>query len=416
MRLYLALLALFVLAATAMAADLPWPRWRGPNDSGSVADGKYPANLLDEKKLNWKVKLPGIGCSTPAVLSDRIFVTCPVDGHNGVIALDWQGKEQWRTKLGEERRGKHRNGSAANSSPVTDGNFIFAYFKSGELATLDLSGKLLWTTNLQTRFAKDTLYWDVGTSPIVTEKAVIVATMHSGESYLAAFEKASGELLWKVSRNYQTPVEGDHSYATPIVVKRDGREILLVWGAEHLTAHSTDDGKTLWSCGGFNPDRKGNWVQVASAVVDGDMAVVPYGRGARIAGIKLDGTGDVTATHRVWTHDDLGSFVPSPVAYQGNVYVVRDEGEVVCLNIKTGATVWIDRLPKNRNKYYASPMIAGGRMYAPREDGVVFVADVQDGFKLVSENDMQERIIASPVAVSGKLLIRGEEHLYCFSE
>jgi outer membrane protein assembly factor BamB len=422
MRAALLSVCFFVIATAALpAADSSWPRWRGPNDAGSVAEGNYPSNLLDKNEQRWKIELPGIGCSTPVVVGERIFVTGPIDGHNGVLALDWDGKEQWRTNLAAERRGKHRNGSAANSSPVTDGKLLFTYFKSGELAALDLAGKVLWSTNLQERFAKDTLYWDIGTSPVLTERAVIATVMHSGESFLAAFEKASGELLWKVSRNYKTPVEGDHSYATPIVIKREGQEQILVWGAEHLTIHSAEDGKLLFSCGGFNPDRKGNWVQVASAVVSGDMAVVPYGRGARIAGIKLTGSGDVTETNRVWTREDLGSFVPSPVAHQGKVYVVRDEGEVVCLDIRTGETVWTDRLPKNRNKYYASPLIAGGKLYAPREDGVVFVAAIpqsnqREGFKLLSENDMGERIIASPVAVESKLLIRGEEYLSCFGK
>lgn len=404
------------LSASLFGADSSWPRWRGPDDSGSVATGTYPSNLMDKSELRWKVKLPGIGCSTPVIVGERIYVTGPVEGHNGVLAFDWEGNERWRTKLAAERRGKHRNGSAANSSPVTDGKLLFTYFKSGELAALDLAGKTLWTTNLQERFAKDTLYWDIGTSPVLTERAVVVAVMHSGESYLAAFEKASGELLWKVSRNYKTPVEGDHSYATPIVIRRDGQEQILVWGAEHLTIHATEDGKQLFSCAGFNPEKRGNWVQVASAVVAGDMAVVPYGRGAKIAGIKLTGSGDVTETNRTWTRDDLGSFVPSPVAHEGKVYVVRDEGEVVCLDLKTGETLWTDRLPKNRNKYYASPLIAGGKLYAPREDGVVFVADIREGFKLLSENDFGERIIASPVAVDSKLLIRGEEYLSCFGK
>lgn len=415
MTRYASLLLLISLTGTSFAADLPWPRWRGPQDNGYVAEGEYPANLLDEKSVVWKIKLPGIGCSTPAVLQNRIYVTGPVEGHNGVIALDWQGKEQWRTKLAPEKKGKHRNGSAANSSPVTDGNYIFTYFKSGELAALDLAGKILWTTNLQERFAKDTLFWDIGTSPVLTEKAVVVAVMHSGESYLAAFEKGTGELLWKASRNYKTPVEGDHSYATPIVIRRNGEEQIAVWGGEHLTIHSPADGSKLFQCGGFNPDKKGYWVQVASAVIAGDMAVIPYGRGAKIAGIKLTGSGDVTATNRIWELDDLGSFVPSPAADGNKVYIVRDEGEVVCLDIQTGKTLWTDRFPKNRNKYYASPTIAGGKLYAPREDGTVFVADIRDGFKLLSENNLDERIIASPVAVQGMLLIRGEENLTCFS-
>ena len=84
-----------------------------------------------------------------------------------------------------------------------------------------------------------------------------------------------------------------------------------------------------------------------------------------------------------------------------------------CLDRDTGKTLWSDQFPKNRNKYYSSPVIAGGKLYAPREDGVIFVADISEKFQLLSENDMGERVIASPVPVAGKLLIRGEENLYC---
>lgn len=402
------------LAADA-ASERQWPRWRGPQDDGSAREGSYPTGWQDPKQTLWKVRLKGTGCSTPVVWHDHILLTGPVDGHNAVTAIDWSGKERWSTTLGDERAGKHRNGSGSNSSPVTDGKRIFAYFKSGELAVLDFEGKVLWSTNLQERFGKDTLYWDVGTSPVLTETSVVVAVMHSGESYLAAFDKETGDLKWKVARNYKTPVEGDHSYATPIVLRRDGRETILVWGAEHLTSHSADDGHELWVCGGFNPQKNGNWVAVASAVVSGDLAIVPYGRGTRVAAVRLDGTGDVTETHRPWTREGTGSFVPSPAASDGRVYFVRDEGEVHCLEAKSGKTLWSDRFPKHRAKFYASPSIAGHVLYAPREDGVVFVADIRDGFKLLSENDMGERVIASPVPVGNRLLIRGEQHLTCIS-
>ncbi len=407
----------FALLATGAAAERigerTWPRWRGPHDDGSSVEGEYPSGWQEPGQIKWKVKLPGIGCSTPAVWRDSIFLTCPSEGRNAVLALDWQGVTRWQTKLGPAVGGKHRNGSGANPSPVTDGQTVFAYFKNGELAALDFQGQPLWSTNLQERYGKSTLYWDLGTSPVLTDDAVVVAVMHAGESYLAAFDKQTGKLQWKVARNYKTPVEGDHSYATPIVLERDGRQILLVWGAEHLTAHAADDGRVLWSCGGFNPERNRNWVAVASAVVAGDVAIVPYGRGSRVTAVKLDGDGDVTETRRLWTQKNVGAFVPSPVVYAGKLYFVRDSGEVQQLDIATGQTLWSDRFPKHRAKYYASPVIAGGKLYAPREDGVVLVADVRDGFKLLSENDMGERVIASPVAVGGQLLIRGEEHLFC---
>lgn len=418
-------LALALRLAPAMVAPLAaaecdparsWPHWRGCHDNGAAAGGRYASGWQDAAAIAWKLKLPGIGCSTPVVARERILVTCPAEGHNALLACDWQGKELWRTRLGPERAGKHRNGSGSNPSPVTDGETIFVYFKSGELAAVDFDGRTLWQTNLQDRFAKDTLYWDIGTSPVLTTTAVVVSVMHSGESYLAAFNKKTGDLAWKVARNYKTPVEGDHSYATPLVIERNGRQEIVVWGAEHLTGHDATDGSLRWSCGGFNPESKGNWVAVASPVIVGDLAIVPYGRGSHVTAVGLDGQGDVTATHRRWTRDGVGGFVPSPVAVGGRLLFVQDGGEVVCLDAVTGQTVWSDRLPKHRMKYYASPLVADGKLYAAREDGVVFVADVADGFRLLSENDMGERVIASPIAVDGRLLIRGENHLVCIGK
>ncbi len=409
-------IVIVITTAQAFAAEIPeryWPRWRGPADIGSAALADCPVTWNKDEGLLWKVELPGIGCSTPVVWDNHILLTSAANGLDSVVAYDWKGGQLWKTPVGQEIPGKHRNGSGSNPSVVTDGERVFAYFKSGNLAGLDLSGQVLWQTNLQERFGKVKLYWDLGTSPTLTTRDVVVAVMHGGESFLAAFDQRTGELTWKVPRNYKVPTECDHSYATPIVVDQDGKETILVWGAEHLTAHSATDGKELWSCAGFNPEEKRNWVQVASFVVEGDIAVIPYGRGSRLAGIRLSGKGDVSATNRLWTRENVGSFVPSPSIADGKVFVVRDGGDVVCVNAKTGETVWQDRFPKNRAKFYASPTLAGDRLYAPREDGVVLVASVKDGFKLLSENDMGERLIASPVPIGNRLLIRGEEHLFC---
>ena len=224
---------------------------------------------------------------------------------------------------------------------------------------------------------------------------------------------ATGELAWKAARNYKTPRECDHSYATPLVTRQGGREALLVWGAERLTAHDAADGKILWSCAGFNPQKRGNWVVVSSFVKVGDMAVVPYGRGSKLAGIKLDGKGDVTASHRAW-ETGASSFVPTPAAHGGRVYTVRDRGRgAVHEPEKRARRSGRGSFPRNRASYYSSPSIGDGKIYSAREDGTVFVAKIDGGFKLLSENNMGERIIASPVPVNSKLLLRGEKHLFC---
>ncbi len=405
-----------LLVCTKAQAD--WPNWRGPDDNGSVASGNFPADLGSQNE-RWKIELPGKGCSTPIVFEKNIYLTSPKDGNDAVVSYDLSGSERWITTFGPENTGKHRNGSGSNASPVTDGSGVFVYFKSGTLAALELDGTIRWSTNLVERFGKDTLFWDHGTSPVLTDKHVVIARMHQGESWLAAFDKTNGELVWKEARNYTTPTECDHGYTTPLVIEHDGKESLLVWGAEHLTIHDSSDGKVVWTCGNFNPEANKLWPAIVMPVTVGDMAVICYGRNdrdiPRMFGIQLTGSGDVTATNHVWQRDDISSFVPTPAAYQGRVYLVRDRGEVECIDPATGKNVWSDAFPKSRSNFYSSPLIAGGKLYAPREDGAVFVASVTgDEFKLLAEHDMKESVIGSPVPVEDSVLIRGEKHLFCF--
>ena len=407
-----------MLATVGTTAAANWPRWRGPGDHGSVETGPYPTHL-NEAAVRWKVALPGKGCSTPIVWNGRIYLTAPVDSRDAVLAFDLAGRPLWQTPLGEETPGRHRNGSGSNPSAVTDGAGIFVSFKSGAIAAVNLDGSLRWQKNLVEEFGPLKLGWDHGTSPVLTEKEVVIARMHGGESWLAAFDKTTGEIHWKTPRNYETPRENDHGYSTPLVIRHEGREALLVWGADHLTAYDAADGRLLWSCGGFNPDQAANWPAIASPVVVGDVAVVSYGRadrgGLRLHGVRLGGRGDVTATHRLWQREDIGAFVPSPAAYRGRVYILTDRGQVECIDPATGRTVWSEALPRGSRNFYASPLIADGNLYAVREDGTAFVARVDGGFKLLAENQFAERIIASFVPVADALLVRGVENLYCLA-
>ena len=98
------------------------------------------------------------------------YVTAPTKGLDSLIAFDESGKQLWHASFGEENPGKHRNGSGCNPSPVTDGNNVFVNFKSGTLAAVKLDGTILWQTNLVKKFGADTLFWDHGTSPVLTTK------------------------------------------------------------------------------------------------------------------------------------------------------------------------------------------------------------------------------------------------------
>jgi outer membrane protein assembly factor BamB len=417
----------FVLAASfvsvlasALIAQTPdeWPNWRGPEGNGSIATGKYPIKW-DATNVLWKIALPGKGGSTPIVRSQRIYLTAPAEGQDTVLAFDFSGRPLWQTKLGATSPPKHRTlGSSANASPVTDGKGLFVYFRSGNLAALELDGAIRWRMNLVERFGRDQLFWDQGSSPVVTDQHVVMVRLHGGESWLAGFDKASGELSWQQARNFETPVENDNAYSTPLLFQHEDKPALLVWGADHLTAHNAADGKLLWSCGGFNPNETGYWPAIATPVIAGDMVIVPVGRDdrpgqARIHGIRLGGRGDVTKTHRVWTREDIGVFVASPAEYQGRVYLLRHRGGVVCLDPAGGKTLWVGAFPESRAPYYSSPIIANGILYAAREDGVFFTVRVGENFELLGENPLGERIVASPVPAANRLLIRGDRHLFC---
>jgi outer membrane protein assembly factor BamB len=394
-----------------------WTSWRGEDGRRALASGPQILKFGADSH-RWKVALPGKGSSTPIVVDGRIFVTAPVDGVDALISYDAAGQPLTQTLFGAEIAGKHRRGSGSNASPVSDGQWVYVYFKSGTLAAVDLDGAVQWQVDLVEKYGRESLFWDHGTSPILTERLVVMARMDERDSWLAAFDKQTGELAWKVERNYTTPRECDHGYSTPMVIQHDGQESILTWGAQHITIHAANNGRLLWSCGNFNPEQNQLWPTIASPVVVGDMAVVAFGRAdrgtPRLFGVKLSGSGDVTATNHVWQRDDIGCFVPTPVTFGDKIIVVGDRGEVECLNPATGETLWRARYPQARDNFYASPLLIGHYLYTVREDGQAFVAKVDErGFELLAENDMQQPIIGSPVPLGDAVLFRGETHLFC---
>ena len=408
-----AVLALSVLTTLAIDAD-DWPQWRGPDANSVAKAGAYPTKFSPTENVIWKVKLPGVGSSTPMVLGEQIFVTCGNEGRDGVLAYDWKGEVLWQKTLGTERSGKHKNGSGANSSPITDGKNIIVYFKSGTVASLTLDGKVNWQTNLQEKYGEDTLWWDLGTSPVFAGGNIVIAVMQEGASYVVALNPEDGTEAWKVDRTFPVQKESGQSYTTPYLTTIDGKEMLVIWGADRLTGHDPKDGRTLWTCGGFNPEDKAMWRVIASPGFSDGIAVVPYGRTKFCAGVKLGGSGDITASARLWERSDLGADCPTPVAHDGRAYVLSDRGQINCIDLKTGKDIWVAAIPRASANFYSSPILAGDLLFCAREDGVVAVVKVNDtGMEVLAENAMGERLAAAPVPVRDRLLIRGVDHLYC---
>lgn len=422
-----ALLPTILDTRTAGAADIQaddsWGHWRGEGQRGVAPGSGYPVRWEESEQVKWRFEVPGRAGSTPVVAEDKIFLTTG-DGDNNVlmaVAAD-TGKPLWDVTLGQDRGGKHKKGSGSNPSPTTDGEFVFAYYRSGDLACVDTSGKIRWHHNIQEEFGEDTLWWDLGSSPLLTENAVVIAVMQSGPSYLVAFDKQTGKQLWKVDRMLDAPEESAQSYTSPLLTKVGDQTLIAVLGADHLTLHDADSGKELARLGGFNPQGERYYRSIASPVIAGNIIVCPYARGSTLTAVDMAkllraGSDEKAAQEAiVWEHDEFGADVPTPAARDGRLYLCGDKGHIRALDVETGKMLWELELPKNRNQYSSSPLVTASHLYLTREDGHVFVVGLPKGgeAEVVSENSLGDEgqyTVASPVPLDGDLLFRTRSQL-----
>lgn len=421
--LFKATVALGMLACSMFSAGpsqaQDWRQWRGNNQTGVAPGTSFPTKWSETEGITWQTAVPGSGGSTPVIAGNQIFLTSGVDGKNTLLSFDLKtGKQLWETSIGTDRGAKHRKGSGANPSAVTDGTLAYAYYRSGDIAAVDREGAIKWKKNIQDEFGEDTLWWDLGTSPLLTDNAIVIAVMQTGPSYLVALDKASGDVLWKTDRVLDAPEEAAQSYATPLETTVDGKGIIAVMGADHLTLHALEGGKELARLGGFNPGREKFFRSIASPVISGDVVICPYSRGATLTGVSMSallaGKGEASI---LWNRDDIGSDVPTPAALDGRVYVCGDKGKVSAIDAKTGETIWELELPSSRHAFTSSPLIAGDALYVTRENAATYVIGPLSSQKpeLIATNELaddQPFTVASLVPVDGSFVLRTKGKLY----
>jgi outer membrane protein assembly factor BamB len=403
----------WVAGQPGQAAD--WPRFRGPNGTGISTDKDIPVRWNAESGVLWSVAIPGHGNSSPIIWGQQVFVqTASDDGaERSLICLSAvDGRTLWTAKVQGRRARTHKKNTMASSTPATDGERVYAMSWDGTEVSVhgyDMKGKHLWKQPL----GGFTSQHGPGTSPIVVGDKVILADDQDGSATLYALDAKTGQIAW------QRPRKGFRTcYSTPFVLEQPGQSPeLIVVSTAGITSYQPQTGAENWS-----------WTwrfdsaplrTVASPVFSQGLIFANSGDGAgdrHTVAVRAGGKGDVSATNLVWENKKKLAlpYVPSFLAWGEHLYWVDDKGYAACYVARTGEQVWRERL--GNTDISASPILVNGKIYAVNEAGTVYVLEAAPAFKLLAKNAVGEQVKATPAVADGRLLIRGESHLFCIGK
>jgi len=432
------------VALACAAADGNWPQFRGPSASG-IGDGASPPVQWDATKgtnILWTAEIPGLAVSSPVVWGDRIYVTTAISsdpqqtfrtGLYGdtdsapdrsphkwkVLALDKKtGKLLWEQMAhqGTPKTKRHPKSSQSSPTPATDGKVVIAYFGSEGLFAYSVDGKLLWKKDLGLQnagwFFDPDSEWGAGSSPVIYKNTVILQCDRQKDSFVAAFGLKDGKELWRTARA-EIPAWG-----TPTIVSGEGRTEVVTNGTKAIRGYDADTGKELWKLG---PNSEITCTTPVSShglifVTAGYPPVQP------IYAIKTGSAGDLTLKDGqdssdaiAWSKKTGGSYLPSPLVYGDQLYLINNNGILTAYEAKTGNRVYQQRVGVG-SSFVSSPVAAAGKLYIASEQGDVFVVKAGAAYQLLAKNSVDEPVLATPALAGDLLIVRGAKHLFAIAE
>ena len=422
--------------------DLPgyennWAQWRGPNDNSVAPGGNPPLEWSETSNIKWKSEIPGVGHATPIIWEDQIILLSAVKTDQKVEPdttgeeleeRDWMnpkstdyihkfvvisvdrssGKIRWQTIVREELPYSHTHefGSWASNSPVTDGEFIYAYFGSHGLYCLNFQGEILWERDLG-RMEKHMSFGE-GSSPVLFKDKLIVLRDHQGQSMLHVLDKNKGETLWEVERDETS------SWSTPSVIEYKGSLQLLTSATNQVRSYDLESGKVLWECTGLTRN-----VIPTPLYADGLVYVMSGFRGSALFAVDLSkASGNITDTDAIaWSYDQNTPYTPNPILMDGKIYFLKvNNGYLTCLNAKDGTEYYTNQKLEGIKNIFTSPVGVKDRIYIAGTNGSFSVVKTGENFELLSQNTLDDQFFASPVILGDDLFLRGVNALYCISE
>ncbi len=391
-----------------------WPCFRGPTRQGISSEKDVPLEWSQTSNIVWKRPIPGEGWSSPIVFDDRVFVTTATDGGASfrLLCLDrLTGTVLWNKQVLRQKPGHKQNfNSYASSTPVTDGRRVYVLAFDGTLAAVSMEGSVIWSHREFEYYSEHGL----GVSPILYKDLLIVPFDGSSsgpdrklgwqkpwdQALILAMDKNTGEVRWRGRRG-----SSRIAHITPQVLSENGRDQLVSSAGDVVQGFNLKTGERIWTV-----SSSGEGV-VPSVVIGDGLIFTTSGFGdSTIRAVRTGGKGDVTKTHIAWESTDDVSKIPSMLYVRPFLFLVTETGVAKCLRAETGEEIWRERL---EGRYSASPIWADGRIYFLSEKGKTTVVQAGGEFKIIAENELNEKCGASPAVSKKHIFIRSENNLYC---
>jgi outer membrane protein assembly factor BamB len=448
-RLTTALVVAAAAAAAATLASLPlaagdtWPQFRGPRSSATAEGAGLPAAWSaseNSENIVWRLPLSGMAWSSPIVWKSKVFFTNAVSegeeetprkglyfGGNRstpsahihrhlVTCVDFDsGRVLWErlAQAGPPRTTRHLKNSYASETPCTDGERVYAYFGSlGLLHAYDLEGELQWARQWETF---ETRYdWGSAASPVVHEGRVYLLNDNEESSFLEALDAESGEKRWRVARDEKS------NWSTPFVWSHEARTEVVTAGSNGVRSYALD-GTLLWQLRGMSsiaiptPFAGLGLLHVGSGYVGDDHRPLYAIRPGAAGDITLE-EGAASSPAVAWYLRQAAPYNPTPVYFEGSVYVLYDRGFLAAFDARTGEALYAGeekrRLARQANAFTASPWAYNGHIFCLSEDGDTFVVRAGPEFEVVRVNSLEEMCMATPAIAGESLILRTAEALY----
>lgn len=429
------------VSAAAAAERGDWPSFRGREASGVSDNQNLPDkwNPATGENILWKAPIPGLAHSSPIVWGDTIFVTSAISGKGHatfkpglygdgdasddrtlqrwmLYAIDKRtGKTRWERVAfaGEPRNKRHIKSTYASASPATNGRIVVAWFGSQGIFAYDMDGGLRWSVDLgrvdMGAYDIPAYEWGPASSPIIWNGLVIVQCDTQADSFLIAFNEETGETVWKTERN-ELP-----SWGTPTVVTTSAGPELVTNASNFVRGYDPKTGRELWKLGGSSK------ITAPTPIFANGLHIVASGRAPErpVFAVKPGARGDLTLAKNstdsasvAWSKTGRGSYMPTPLAYRGVLYILANNGVLDAYDPSTGKEIYRQRLPLVGSGYSASPVAADGKIYLSNEDGEMLVVEARATFKHLATNSMGETIMATPALSDGVMFVRGASTLF----